>query len=337
MLEVELGHFDPNPEFVMMTWNPPPLWVPVLLIAWIPIRVARSVWLLINVFVVLVSCLMLRFVYILKEGVRPLLSYHIIASVFPPALLAILAGQIAFLVLFGVAASVFLIKRERWFWAGAVLTLTSVKPHMVMLVGPYLVAYMATRRKWAGWLGLGVAGVGCLAILFILRPGWVADFSSLLDAPPIDWATPTVGGFLSLLGVGQWVRYAGIAFLLLIPVFLLREKPVSLDTAASVLILVTIPTTFFGWSYDQSLLLVPIAQIVGWLSGPASSVATRCTSGAAMVVAIAINLAQRVVQTSEVWFLWVPLAWGGIYGLAWWMVGRIRGIEALGSAATNVE
>lgn len=108
-----------------------------------------------------------------------------------------------------------------------------------------------------------MVGAGYLGILFILRPSWVVDFSSLLDAPPIDWATPTTGGFLSLYSVGPWARYIGVVFLLLLPVLSFREKPVSLETAASVLILVTIPTTFFSWSCDQSPLLVPVAQIVG--------------------------------------------------------------------------
>ena len=147
MLEMELGHFDPNQEFVMMTWNPPTLWVLMLPVAWMPFGVARSVWLLTNVFLLLVSCLMLRFIYIPGDGVKPILSYLLIASVFPPALLAILAGQVTFLVLFGVTASVFLIKRERWFMAGAVLTLTSVKPHLMMLVGPYLVHQAGSARR----------------------------------------------------------------------------------------------------------------------------------------------------------------------------------------------
>jgi hypothetical protein len=328
MLKMERDHFNPDQDFVMMTWNPPTLWVFMLPLARMPFEVARSIWMLVNVALIVVSCLMLGLVYLPKGHVAPLLTYYLVMALFSPMLLVILTGQIVFLVVFGVAASMFLIKRERWFWAGAVLILTSVKPHLVMLVTPYLMFYMAMRRKWAGWIGLGVAGAVCLVILFILRPSWIVDFSALLDAPPINWATPTIGAFLGLYGVGPWLRYVGIGFLLLLPVFLCRPKPVSLETSASVLILLTIPTTFFGWSYDQSLLLVPIAQIVGWLFGSVRSVMGRSVVIAAMVVTMVVNMAQRVAKTSEVYFFWVPLAWGVIYALASWLTDR-RGAHRL--------
>jgi hypothetical protein len=182
--------------------------------------------------------------------------------------------------------------------------------------------YMAVRRKWAGWLGFGLAGTVCLLFLFALRPGWMLDFGALLDAPPVNWATATIGGFLTWYGVGSWVRYVGLGFLLLLPFLLRRPEPISFKTAVSVLTLVTLPTTFFGWSYDQSLLLVPIAQIVGWLFGPSRSVVARWVVWASMIVAIVANLGQRIVETNEVYFAWVPLAWAMIYALASWTVDR---------------
>ena len=322
MLEIERAHFAPEQSSAMMTWNPPTMWVFMLPLAWMPFQVARSVWLLTNVALVLISCLLLGLVYLPKGRVAPLLIYYLVVSFFAPVLLTILSGQITFLVVFGVAASIFLLKHERWFWAGAVLVLTSVKPHLMMLAGPYLMLYMAMRRKWAGWLGLGAAGAVCLVILFALRPTWIVDFSTLLDAPPVDWATSTIGGFLVWHGVGSWVRYVGLGFLLLLPFFLRQSELVPLETAVSVLTLVTIPTTFFGWSFDQSLLLVPIAQIIGWLFTPSRLVMMKWGLCVSMILAITANLAQRTMEMSEVHFFWVPLAWGMIYALASWMVGK---------------
>ncbi len=327
MLEMERAHFDSDQGFVMMTWNPPTMWIFMLPLAWMPFQVARAVWLLINVALILLSCLLLGVIYLPRDRIAPLLTYYLVMAFFAPVLLAVLAGQITFLVVFGVAASIFLIQRERWFWAGAVLILTSVKPHLVTLVGPYLMLYMAVRRKWAGWLGLGLAGVICLLLLFALRPAWMLDFGALLDAPPVNWATPTIGGFLTWRGVGSWAQYVGLGLLLLLPFFLRRPEPVSLQTTASVLTLITLPTTFFGWSYDQSLLLLPIAQIVGWLFGPLRSAVARWVLGASMLVAITANLGQRMLETNEVYFVWVPLAWGAIYALASWVVDRKEMID----------
>lgn len=322
MLEMEQAHVDPEQSFTMMAWNPPTTFVFILPLAWAPFQIAKSVWFLVNLTLILLSCLLLGLVY-LPPGRVPLLTYNLIAVFFAPVLVALLIGQITFLVVFGVAASIALIKRENFFWAGVVLILTSVKPHMVMLIGPYLLLYMALRRKWPGWLGLGVAGAICVAILFILRPGWVTDFQGLLSIAPVNWATPTLGGFLATYGIGSWSRYLAFAFLPMVLIFLRQTSPISLETAASVLVLVTIPTTFFGWSYDQSLLLMPIAQIIGWLFTSLHSGRWWATI-AAMVLAMTLNIVQRIIATDEVYYVWVPIAWGAIYVLAFWLTNRRR-------------
>jgi hypothetical protein len=313
MLEMERAYFNPDQDFTMMAWNPPMLWVFMLPVAWLPFQTARVTWLLINVTLAMASCLMLGRVYMPRGRVAPLLTYLLLAACFSPMLLAFLTGQVTFLVVFGVAACLFMVKQQWWFGAGAALILTSVKPHLVILVGPYLLLYIAARRKWAGWLGLGLSGAACVAILFVLRSSWLVDFMGLLDAPPVDWATPTLGGLLSLYGAGRWVRFIGLGFLLVLPVLIRRPEQFSLETSASVLTLLTIPTTFFGWSYDQSLLLIPIAQVVGWLFEPMRSALGRWLLVAAMLAALAANMAQRVATTDEVYFFWVPLAWAGVY------------------------
>lgn len=322
MLAVERKVYDPDQRSVMMAWNPPSLWVLILPLAWMPFGAARSVWLLTNVSLLLACCVMLRSIALAGRSAGSFLVYCLTAAVFPPVLLTIFAGQITLLVLFGVVASLYLIRREHWFWAGAALVLTSVKPHLVLLVGPYLLLYMAKRRKWAGWIGLGAAGAVCVLILCARRAAWLEDYLSVVDIFSVDWATPTIGGLLGFYGCGRWARLFSVVGFLLLPLLLRGERPVALETAVSVLILVTLPTTFFGWSFDHSLLLVPVAQIIGWLSGPLLARAEKCTVGGAMAAAVVTDIAQRIAQTSEVFYLWVPLAWGGIYGMAWWMVRR---------------
>ncbi len=323
MLAMERAYFNPDRQVVMPTWNPPTMWVFMLPLAWLPAQIARAVWLLANILLILISCGLLGVVYFSQEQqLGSLVVYWLLAAFFPPVLLAVLVGQITFLVLFSVAASLFLIRRERWFWAGAVLILISVKPHLVLLVGPYLMGYMTLRRKWKGWLGLAAAGAACLAVLFLLRPTWLYDFGRVLRDPPADWATPTLGGILNLYGVGAWVRYVGIVGLLFVPALLRRVDRIPMERAVALLTVITLPTTFFGWSYDHSLLLVPIAQIVVWLLGPLRVARTRWVVVGGILLALGGNFVQRVVQTNDVYYFWVPLAWAGIYGLTWWLARR---------------
>lgn len=324
MLEMEQAHFNPDRHWAMMVWNPPTLWVFLLPLAWMPFQVARVVWLLTNVVLVLVSCFMLQRVYFPTRQVWVLVVYCLVVSSFSSVLITIIAGQVTFLVLFGLAASLFLMKREQWFLAGVALILTTPKPHLVMLALPYLMLYMALQRRWSWWLGLGTAGVVCALLLFALRPTWIVDYSAYLSIPPTNWATPTLGGVLKSHGVGEWVQYAGFGFLVMLPFFLQRPDVFSPESVVGLLTLVTIPNTFFGWSYDQSLLLLPIAQIMYWLSAPKSSLIGRLVVSVLIAIVLVASTGHRVVAKSEIEFFWIPLSWAGIYALTWAMTGGLR-------------
>ncbi len=155
--------------------------------------------------------------------------------------------------------------RRGWFWAGAALILTTVKPHMVILVVPYLLLYMAYRRKWQGLLGFISACVLCMLVLFIFRLPWLTDFLGLFAIAPVNWATPTIGGLLSFIHLTEATRYI---ILLLIPLAWILARPqttIRFETSVALLIILTVPTTFYGWSYDQSILLIPLACIFSWL------------------------------------------------------------------------
>jgi type IV secretory pathway VirB2 component (pilin) len=72
--------------------------------------------------------------------------------------------------------------------------------------------------------------------------------------------------------------------------------------------LITVPTTFFGWSYDQTILLVPIAQIFNWLYH-LNNGTFNFWLAIAVIIAIAINYWQRLLSTKDVYYFWFPLFW----------------------------
>lgn len=320
--EMQHLHFQTDADSGLMVWNPPTVWIFLLPVAWLPGETARAVWLLVNVVLVLGSCFLLRQIYFPTRSIVALAFYWLIAMTFAPVLVAILVGQITFLVLFGLTTALFFIKREQWFWAGVMLIFTTIKPHLVMLAVPYLLLYMAVQRKWRGWLGLLTAGGACLAILFAFRPAWIADFNLLLHHPPTNWLTPTLGGIMKLYGLGNGGQYLGFIFLLLLPILLKRPAPLTVESAVSILTLITVPTTFFGWSFDQSILLAPIAQIVAWLSDPSCSNKVRWGVSGSILITLMGNLGQRTVARNDSDYWWVPFVWGAIYLWAWWGVNR---------------
>ena len=226
-------------------------------------------------------------------------------------------GQVIFLVFWGLVTCMALIKKEQWFWAGAVLIFTTIKPHMSILAVIYLLIYMAYQHQYRGWGGLLVAGITCLFVLFAFRLNWIYDLIGESAIAPVNWATPTIGGLFSYWGLSESVRYL-IILLLPLP-FLLARYPtqISMESSVALLTLITVPTTFFGWSYDQTVLLIPIAQIFSWIIRSRHQLLKSLTI-IGITCALVINYYQRLLTINEVFYVWIPLFWCLVFLLTWY-------------------
>lgn len=298
----------------IMAENPPTVFVLTLPMAWLSFPAAKALWVVIDVAQLLAASLILIHLYP-PSTPKALLALGLLWALFPQILVGILAGQVTYLVLLGLVSSLYLMKRGKWFWAGASLILTTIKPHMVVLAVPYILLYMAHRRKWQGWLGAFVAGGICLLILSAFRPSWPTDWMAFIFSAPFQrWATPTIGGLMSEFHLGEFWRCAVAVFLPLSFMLARRPTATSPQTAVSLLTVITVPTTFYGWSYDQCMLLIPIAEMLGWLQmSPRHS--ARAIVGGALFLVILANWLQRITVTSEVYYVWIPLAIAALYGL----------------------
>jgi len=304
-------------EYTPMAWNPPPLFVFLLPLTLLPYDPARFVWLLWNLAIVAGCSLLLARLYFPAGARRWTGLFLLFAFSLPQVVVGIFMGQVTFLVFLGLTAALVLIRKEKWFWAGAVLVLTSIKPHMVVLVLVYLllIMMMSSRRR-AGWLGLGLAGLACGVLLFLLRPEWVRDLLGEMSIAPVHWATPTIGGLLSHYGAGEAARYI-IVLLLPLPVLLARrQKALSVEFSAALLTLLTVPCTFFGWSFDQVILLVPAAQVFAWLAGVERR-GVRVGFALAIAGGVVVNWVLRFLNINDLFTLWYPLYWWLLFGLAW--------------------
>ncbi len=305
-------------EDTLMAWNPPFLFVFLLPLAWLSFPVAKSIWLIVNLILVLAGILMVARVYLPAGNKRIAAIFLFFALSLPQLWAGILIGQVTFLVFTGLIASIVLIRKERWFWAGAVLILTLIKPHIVVLPLIYLLVYMAQRRQFKGWIGLISVGIICLVVVFIFRPQWVSDLIGEMAISPVHWQTPTIGGFLSYLGLTDVVRYM-IILLLPLPFILIRyQATIKMEMAVALLTLITVPTTFFGWSFDQVILLIPIAQVFSWMAR-----SKKKTFNTAMGIVIGISLLvlyiQRFQNSNDVYYFWISLFWWVIFGLNWYL------------------
>jgi hypothetical protein len=308
-------------DSVVMAWNPPSLFVFLLPIAWMPFTTARFAFLVFNLFLVITGVLILARVYFSGDRRLPLACLLLFTLFFPPMLSGLGVGQVTFFVFFGLVASLFFIKRGAWFWAGFFLIFTSIKPHLVVLPLIYLLFYMLWERKFLGLVGLITAGLACCAVLFIFRPEWISDFIGLLKIAPVQWLPPTVDGLMRHWQVTDAARYLIVLFFPL-PFFLFYKRDIfSLEFSVALLTLITIPITFFGWSFDQTILLIPVAQIFQWLQKKVDfkiNIATILL----LILALILNYSQKAEGINDVYYVWYPLFLWLIFGINWYVVSR---------------
>jgi hypothetical protein len=311
--EIQTAQVHWKPDVHTIAWNPPFLFVFLLPFAWMPFLVAKFAWLITSIVIVVTAALMLIHVYLKDASPIVKLTFVVFAVAFPAAITGLYMGQVTFLVFWGLVASLFLIKKEHWFWAGAALILTSIKPHIVLLAGIYLMVYMARQRKYQGWAGLATAGVVGFAILLLFAPDLINNLMGETSVAAGRWATSTIGGLLSYWNITEAGRYL---FLLLLPLpvyMAMHPERFSVEFSVALLTLINLPTTFYGWSYDQTILLIPIAQVFSWLTRSKYSLAIIV----GIIVVMALNYFQRVLPLNEVYYVWVPLAWWAIFAFAW--------------------
>ncbi|HEY9525550.1 MAG TPA: glycosyltransferase family 87 protein [Anaerolineales bacterium] len=297
----------------LMSWNPPTLFIFLLPLGLMPFVTAKVVWVFINMTLVLSAGWMLTNIYMQAASARVRFAFLIFVIGFPAVLTGIYMGQVTFLVFWGMVACVALMKNNRWFWAGAVLVLATIKPHITVLSVIYILVYMARNRQWRGWLGLALAGITCMVILLLLRPGLIADLQGSTVVAGVPWATSTLGGLISYLGFSDAARYLIILFLPLPFLLAKHSDTFSLELSIALLTLITVPTTFFGWSYDQAILLIPIAQVFAWMSRSGY----RWPVIASIVCAMLLNYYQRLVVINETYYVWIPLFWWVIFVVEW--------------------
>jgi hypothetical protein len=305
-------------DFTIMAWNPPTLFVFLLPLAWLPFSTAKFVILLINLTIVVAMSLVLSRLYLSTSNMRLVLIYLIFAISQPQVISGLFMGQVTFFVLLGLVSSMVLIKKGQWFWAGAVLVFTSIKPHMAILAVIYLLILMAQHRQYKGWLGLLIAGIACVIVLFVFRSSWINDLLGEMAIAPVTWATPTIGGLLSYMHISEYGRYL-IILLLPLPFLLSRyQTTISMEFSVALLSLITVPTTFFGWSYDQAILLIPIALIFSLISRLNNNI-FNFWFAFTVIIAFVLNYWQRLWNTNDVYYFWIPLFWCFIFGLAWYL------------------
>ena len=328
LLQVEQQLTNHRKDYALVTWNPP--WLLALLLPYtlVSFQQATWLWLFTNISLIFISSVLVWQLRAQREVVRrrgwiaPLIAYF-----FVPTLIAMMLGQVNTLVLIGLAAFLHFEAQEQQVAAGMSLVLTLVKPHLVYITLPLVLLTAVYRRQWRLLLGFGTFLVVLVLIVFALRPTFITDYTTTVtESRLLQWAIPTIGGFLSEQFGWFWVKFIGVIILPLAVVWWWRQRdklPV-MTQLVDVTLLISVITAPFGWGYDVIVFILPILQIVIWV------VDGRLPRGEGigyMSLLLLINIAsfiQRSIGMSEVYYFWLPPAIAIIYGIALWRLRPAR-------------
>jgi Glycosyltransferase family 87 len=268
-LQRSVGWKDSIP---LLMWNPPWTLSFTLPFALASFDVAQFLWLLLNTFIVVFCAKQLWLLY----GGLPT-AYRrawLVLLTFAPAYLVLILGQIGPLILLGLVGFLHCARDKHWKWAGVFTILISIKPHLLYLFWIALILWIIEKRQWQLMIGATVSGFIAATTPLFFSSSVYSDYIQLNRTAklptPFDWQTPTMGQAARFFFAPEavWLQFVPS----LIGVFWLlfhwhkSKNQWEWSTQLPILIIASLATTSFAWSFDYIVLLPAIIQAASWLS-----------------------------------------------------------------------
>lgn len=279
---------------------------------------SRMAWLLFSIILLIVSAELLWKTY---EGPpqKKWLSWLIVFT-FSPTISVLEKGQTGTLVLMGLAGFLYFEKLRKYFLAGALAALITIKPHLVYLFWPALLFWTIHRKNWNVLLSCSLTLLAASVVTAIINPQtFQYYFNNVRYHSPLMWATPTIGGYLRyyILGVDQfWPQYVGpvIGMIFFIYYWIKEKLAWSWRKNTPALVFASTITSYYGWTYDQVVLLV--AVIKAWVQLlPMGKSAWPFISTFIFIQFMNLILHRYLDEFWFIWFAPVMLVW-------YWAVGK---------------
>lgn len=310
-----------HPSIGIQTLNPPwslLIFAPFSLIDY---SLARIAWLIINIMLIVISVRQLWNIY---HGAENKLWLALVVSFcFTPMYSVLSKGQVTPWVVLGITGLLLYFggKLNIW-WASICLVLISTKPQLFYLLWPALGIWVISQRKWKLVFTGIVIGLITILVTLLVNNQVIFHYITAIQEYPYDqWATPTIGSYLRLfwLGVDKfWVQYLPACFglgWLILHYLKNRENWVWRDQIP-ILILISLLTSPYAWTYDIIIILPAILIATSWLIRQ-----NKPLKIAFWLAYTAINLGNLLlhIKLNDFWFLWLTPSYFLWYlGIRYW-------------------
>jgi len=256
----------------VITPNYVPPWTMLLLgvFGQINYPTSRLIWLIFNIFLLLLSIEMIWKFYSGPKKYKWL--GLVIGFSFGPSIAVLEKGQTTCLVLLGIVGFIYFIEFKPNFWiAGMFSALITVKPQLLYLFWIALLLWSFKQRSFIVIFSCGLTLLALSVATLLIDPhAFEKYYQAVLKYPPTLFATPTIGGFLRyyLIGINKfWPQFipVGIGLIWCIYHWFKNKEDWHWTTEAPMLIFASIILSSYCWTYDMVLLVVPVLQAWIWL------------------------------------------------------------------------
>lgn len=250
------------------TWMPDdrapfPLWTLLLVLpfATLDLGWAAAAWLAFSLCALGGGLFLLINTYYPKP--LPVAEFALVALftfIYRAALVSMTNGQITFLLFFLLALFLWLVRRERPFLAGIVLSFVIIKPNAFVLFVPAFGLWLLWRRRWRILAGAATGGLVLFVLSWLVLPGWLFEWLNVTGKTEVTAITPTVWGLAYEIWPEGWALL-GLVFVVVVTAVLglvIFRNPNLTETEVMPLALIgSLLVTPYAWVYEHLLLLIP--------------------------------------------------------------------------------
>lgn len=256
---------------------------------------------------------------------RLLVPMMIFVLFFGPVYLTLQIGAIGAFTLLAILISLLLFEKEKSLFAGAVLSLTILKPPQGLTILLLAGVWFLARKDWKAILGVALGGLAILIVGMIQDPLWVVKFGgasqAVMDRTQGIHSNVWAFSYLACRGSSPCSTLLGgasaLALLGLGSLFLWRNQArLSAWDAFNFIIPIGFVSTVYLWAYDQILYIIPIVWIVGTLVERKKSYIQAFIFLIVLVLVSLAALALHAYTLKDIWSLGNTVI---VFGLVIWL------------------
>ena len=305
----------PDREEPLMMWNPPWTLALVMPFGYLSYNLARVLWIAGNFILVFLSINGIWHVYSGASRIRWI--GWLVGLTFMPTVIALRIGQISPLLLAGLAGFLLAIRDKRYYLAGMACSLLLFKPHLLSIFWLALAAWMIHQRQYRIAIGCAIPLVFGSLLALTMNPNVFQDYAlSANNQPPTVWVTATIGAIIRLCFGANQIWYQFVPFALGVAWFgwywANNYQTWSWRYHMPLIVLASMVSAPFGWSFDQIVLLLAILPITIWLIRDSNQMVITIFTAVYFLIQgliFAINL----LGLNYIWLVWVPPTFTMLY------------------------